>query len=70
VSDAVSANLEPAKKLGFANEDLIQELGYDDDVDYDLRDSIEDLIGSELLTEETMTLSTQSFSGGATAMEI
>ncbi|KWR72274.1 hypothetical protein RN04_08435 [Arthrobacter sp. W1] len=52
VSDAVSANLEPAKKLGFANEDLIQELGYDDDVDYDLRDSIEDLIGSELLTEE------------------
>ena len=52
MSDAVSANLEPAKKLGFANEDLIQELGYDDDVDYDLRDSIEDLIGSELLTEE------------------
>lgn len=52
MSDAVSANLEPAKKLGFNNENLIQELGYDDDVDYDLRDSIEDLIGSELLTEE------------------
>lgn len=52
MSDAVSANVEPAKKLGFKDEDLIQELGYDDDVDYDLRDSIEDLTGSELLTEE------------------
>src|SRR5699024_989474 len=52
VSDAVSASVEPAKKMGFKEEDLIQELGYDDDVDYDLRDSIEDLIGSELLTEE------------------
>ena len=52
MSDAVSANVEPAKKLGFKDEDLIQELGYDDDVDYDLRDAIEDLTGSELLTEE------------------
>lgn len=52
MSDAVSANVEPAKKLGFKDEDLVQELGYDDDVDYDLRESIEDLIGSELLTEE------------------
>lgn len=52
MSDAVSASVEPAKKMGFKEEDLIQELGYDDDVDYDLRDSIEDLIGSELLTEE------------------
>lgn len=52
MSDAVSANVEPAKKLGFKENDLIQELGYDDDVDYELRDAIEDLIGSELLTEE------------------
>ncbi|GAB3621845.1 DUF3052 domain-containing protein [Glutamicibacter sp. PS] len=52
MSDAVQANLEPAKKLGFKEDDLVQELGYDDDVDFDLRDSIEDLIGSELLTEE------------------
>lgn len=52
MSDAVSANLESVKKLGFTKEELIQELGYDDDVDFDLRDAIEDTIGSDLLTEE------------------
>ncbi len=41
-----------AGKLGFKDGDLIQELGYDDDVDFALRDSVEELVGSELLTEE------------------
>ncbi len=41
-----------AGKLGFKNGDLIQELGYDDDVDFDFRGNLEALIGSELLTEE------------------
>ncbi|HEV7168529.1 MAG TPA: DUF3052 domain-containing protein [Micrococcaceae bacterium] len=41
-----------AGKLGFKDGDLIQEFGYDDDVDFDLRDSIEDLTGSELLSED------------------
>lgn len=41
-----------AGKLGFKDEDLVQELGYDDDVDFELRDSIEELIGSEMLDEE------------------
>ncbi|MFI5086533.1 MAG: DUF3052 domain-containing protein [Actinomycetales bacterium] len=41
-----------AGKLGFSNGDLIKEFGYDDDVDFDLRDNIEDLIGSELFDEE------------------
>jgi hypothetical protein len=41
-----------AGKLGFKNGDLIQEFGYDDDVDFDLRESIEDLTGSELLDED------------------
>ncbi|MDJ0316148.1 DUF3052 domain-containing protein [Arthrobacter antibioticus] len=40
-----------ADKLGFKDEDLVQELGYDDDVDFDLRDSIEDLIGSAMFDE-------------------
>ncbi|ALE92443.1 hypothetical protein AOC05_09170 [Arthrobacter alpinus] len=38
--------------LGFKDGDLIQELGYDDDVDFDLRDSLEDLIGSQLFDED------------------
>lgn len=41
-----------ATKMGFKDGDLIQELGYDDDVDFDLRDSIEELSGSEMLTED------------------
>lgn len=41
-----------AGKLGFKDGDLIQELGYDEDVDFDLRDAVEDLIGSELFDED------------------
>jgi Protein of unknown function (DUF3052) len=41
-----------ASKLGFKNGDLIQEFGYDDDVDFDFRDDLEDQIGSELLAED------------------
>lgn len=52
MSDAAPAKHEAAQKMGFKNGDLIQELGYDDDVDFDLRDSLEDAVGSELLTEE------------------
>ncbi|MEO5778586.1 MULTISPECIES: DUF3052 domain-containing protein [Arthrobacter] len=47
---ATSVNV--AEKLGFKAGDLIQEFGYDDDVDFDLRDDIEDLTGSELFDEE------------------
>ncbi|WP_125614968.1 DUF3052 domain-containing protein [Specibacter cremeus] len=41
-----------AGNMGFKDGDLIQELGYDDDVDFDLRDGIEGLIGSEMLDED------------------
>ncbi len=41
-----------AGRLGLKDQDLIQEFGYDEDVDFDLRDGLEDLVGSELLTEE------------------
>lgn len=40
-----------AGKLGFKDGDLVQELGYDEDVDFDFRGDLEDEIGSELLTE-------------------
>ncbi|EWT01762.1 hypothetical protein N865_07785 [Intrasporangium oryzae NRRL B-24470] len=39
-------------KLGFAKGQVIQEFGYDDDVDEDLRVTIEDAVGSELEDED------------------
>lgn len=44
--------LGPARKLGFTQGQVIQEFGYDDDVDFDLRDAIEALLGSELVDED------------------
>ncbi len=41
-----------AGKLGFKTGDLVQELGYDEDVDFDFRDDLESDIGSELLMED------------------
>ena len=41
-----------ASRLGFKDGDLVQEFGYDEDVDFDLRDDLEDLIGGEMLTED------------------
>lgn len=52
MSDAGAANTAAVGKMGFKDGDLIQELGYDDDVDYELRDALEEATGSELLTEE------------------
>lgn len=40
------------EKLGLPENGLVQEFGYDDDVDFELRDSLEDLLGSELLDED------------------
>ncbi|MFT4148109.1 MAG: DUF3052 domain-containing protein [Micrococcaceae bacterium] len=39
-------------KLGFKTNDIVQEFGYDDDVDFDFRDVLEDTIGSELLYDD------------------
>jgi hypothetical protein len=53
VSEADAAtSVNVAERLGFKDGDLIQEFGYDDDVDFDLRDDIEELTGSELLDED------------------
>jgi hypothetical protein len=53
VSEAEAATaVNVAGKLGFKDGDLVQELGYDDDVDFDFRESLEDGIGGELLTED------------------
>lgn len=50
-TEAVTAGTV-AGRLGFKDGDLIQELGYDEDVDFDVRAELEDATGSELLTEE------------------
>ena len=39
-------------RLGFTAGQVVQEFGYGDDVDGDLRDSIEAVIGSELVDED------------------
>ncbi|MDP9800205.1 hypothetical protein J2S49_000281 [Arcanobacterium wilhelmae] len=41
-----------ALDLGFASGVIVQEFGYDEDVDFDLRDSIEDAIGSQMEDED------------------
>ena len=48
--DATSA--AGAEKLGFDREMVIQEFGYDDDVDHDLRSAIEDISGTDLVDED------------------
>ncbi len=42
----------PASQMGLTQGQLVQEFGYDEDVDSDFRDALEDDLGSELLTEE------------------
>lgn len=41
-----------AERLGFKASQVVQEIGYDDDCDEELRDSIEAVTGSELVDED------------------
>ncbi|GAA3258837.1 MULTISPECIES: DUF3052 domain-containing protein [Nonomuraea] len=42
-----------AERLGLKPGQVVQEIGWDEDVDDELRESIEDLTGNELLDEES-----------------
>lgn len=42
----------PAARLGFEPGQVVQELGYDDDVDQELREGIEEITGEELADED------------------
>lgn len=42
----------PATLMGLSAGQLVQELGYDEDIDFSFRDALEDQLGTELLTEE------------------
>lgn len=44
--------LGAAKSLGFQPGMVVQELGWDEDTDQDLRESIEDVTGTELVDDE------------------
>lgn len=42
----------PAARLAFEEGQIVQELGYDDDTDQDLRDGIEEITGTDLVDED------------------
>ena len=52
VATAEAAANSAVTKLGFAPGQVVQEIGYDSDVDDDLRFAIEDVIGTELEDED------------------
>jgi hypothetical protein len=51
-ADHAEERTNPAVRLGFQPEQVVQEIGYDDDVDQELREAIQDVIGSELVDED------------------
>ncbi|UJP39296.1 DUF3052 domain-containing protein [Cellulomonas palmilytica] len=52
MSASADAGQQQAARLGFAAGQVIQELGYDDDVDEALREAIEAITGAEMVDEE------------------
>ncbi|MFJ9950513.1 DUF3052 domain-containing protein [Kitasatospora sp. NPDC091207] len=44
--------INPAARLGFQPGQVVQELGYDDDVDLGLREAIEEITGQDLVAED------------------
>ncbi|NJP99555.1 DUF3052 domain-containing protein [Streptomyces zingiberis] len=51
-ADHAEERTNPAARLGFQPGQVVQELGYDDDTEQDLRAAIEELTGTELVDEE------------------
>ncbi|WP_330304292.1 MULTISPECIES: DUF3052 domain-containing protein [unclassified Streptomyces] len=51
-ADHAEERTNPAARLGFEPGQVVQEIGFDDDVDNELRESIESLIGQELADED------------------
>lgn len=52
MGEAKAAADNAMSELKLPEDAIVQEFGYDDDVDFDLRDRIEDLIGSQMLDED------------------
>ncbi|NGO69966.1 DUF3052 family protein [Streptomyces boncukensis] len=51
-ADHAEERTNPAERLGFQHGQVVQEIGYDDDVDQELRESIEAITGQELVDED------------------
>jgi len=51
-ADHAEERTNPAARLGFQPGQVVQELGYDDDAEQQLRDAIEALTGTELVDED------------------
>ncbi|MFE6688228.1 DUF3052 domain-containing protein [Streptomyces sp. NPDC057743] len=51
-ADHAEERTNPATKLGFEPGQVVQEIGYDDDVEQELREGIEAIIGQELEDED------------------
>ena len=46
-----TAGAHPAAKIGFSADDIVMEIGWDDDVDESWREAIEEIVGSEIEDE-------------------
>lgn len=53
MGDVAGQAVGAAARLGLTADSVVAEFGYDDDVDFDLRDAIEDLTHNELLDEDS-----------------
>ncbi|MFF0445030.1 DUF3052 domain-containing protein [Streptomyces sp. NPDC004609] len=51
-ADHAEERTNPAARLGFEPGQVVQEIGYDDDADQDLREGIESVIGQDLVDED------------------
>ncbi|MCM2388659.1 DUF3052 domain-containing protein [Streptomyces albipurpureus] len=51
-ADHAEERTNPALRLGFEPGQVVQEIGYDEDADQDLREGIESVIGQDLVDEE------------------
>ncbi|MFH9293576.1 DUF3052 domain-containing protein [Streptomyces sp. NPDC017520] len=51
-ADHAEERTNPAARLGFEPGQVVQEIGYDEDVELELREGIEATIGQELVDEE------------------
>ncbi|MCZ7460476.1 MULTISPECIES: DUF3052 domain-containing protein [Streptomyces] len=51
-ADHAEERTNPAARLGFEPGQVVQEIGYDDDVEHELREGIESAIGQEIVDED------------------
>ncbi|MBR7678578.1 DUF3052 domain-containing protein, partial [Streptomyces daliensis] len=51
-ADHAEERTNPAARLGFQPGQVVQELGYDDDTEQELREGIEAITGTELVDED------------------